>query len=180
MARALRGGGAAVNSARLAASVVVAAPAPWLEPALQPLLPQSQPLPAPAAPPPLPPLLPPPLPPPPPMSPPPMPLAPMPPQEEEPFDRTPDAELAALFPWLGLYPAADVASPPPAAPPPHEDAPHEDDALCVVCLDAPRNASLPGCAGAHADVLCGRCVAKLLARASPACPLCRAPATAPA
>jgi hypothetical protein len=179
MARALRGGGAAVNSARVAASVVVAAPAPWLEPAPLPPPPprQHQPLAA-AAPLPLPPLPPPsqpPQPPQPPQQPPPPPPMPLPPQEAEPFDRTPDAELAALFPWMGLYPAAAVAAPSPAPPPPCEDAPHEDDGLCVVCLDAPRDTPLGGCAAAHPPCVCGSCAARLRTAAAPACPLCRAP-----
>jgi hypothetical protein len=77
----------------------------------------------------------------------------------------------AVFPWLAFRDDAVVPAPP--APP--ADAAHEDDDLCVCCLDAPRDTPLAGCAAAHAPVMCAACVALLLARATPACPLCRAP-----
>ena len=87
----------------------------------------------------------------------------------------PDAELAALFPWLKLSDdAAPAASPAAPAVAVADDVPHEDDGLCVVCLDAPRDAPLPGCATSHVDVLCAGCAAALRARGAP-CPLCRAP-----
>jgi hypothetical protein len=87
-----------------------------------------------------------------------------------------DAEIAARFPRMALR-----DEPPPAAPAaamPCVDAPHEDDELCVCCLDAPRDTPLAGCAAAHAPVVCAGCAGQLLAGAAPACPLCRAPATA--
>ena len=105
---------------------------------------------------------------------------PPPPPRDEGCPPTPDSELAALFPWLGLGDVAPAPPPParaPSPPPAAADEAHEDDHLCVVCLDGPRDASLPGCAGAHADVLCAACAAVLFARQAP-CPLCRAPSRA--
>ena len=90
------------------------------------------------------------------------------------------AAVEALFPWLSM---ADEAAP--AAESQHEvaapavDAPHEDDDLCVICLDAPRDTPLAGCAYRHPAALCADCARRLLAPggAQPAvCPLCRAPA----
>lgn len=74
-----------------------------------------------------------------------------------------------LFPWLAM---ADTPAPAALQP---ADAAHEDDALCVICLDAERDTPLPGCAAAHAAVLCGGCAARVLLAAAPTCPLCRAP-----
>jgi hypothetical protein len=99
----------------------------------------------------------------------------------------PSSEELCVFPWLAFREDACSASAAPlapaAAPPPHAtsggDAPHEDDELCVVCLDAPRDTPLAGCAAVHAPVLCAACVARLLAGAAPACPLCRAPVVQP-
>ena len=80
--------------------------------------------------------------------------------------------LATLFPWLQM----DRAAPPAVvAPPAAVDEVHEDDHLCVVCLDAPREATLAGCADRHAPVLCEDCVAMLMGTPVPTCPLCRAP-----
>ena len=188
MARTLRRGqrsGAVVSTSRLGASVVVAASAPIVEPpasssSSSPLRPRVQQQQAqrtvPPAPAPLPARASVPqgrsaaataLPPPPPQTAPPGPMS--------------DAELAALFPWLNLSADAAPAAPRPSAQPPAiavaiTDETHEDDHLCVVCLDAPRDTPLPGCADAHPVVLCAACVARLLAAAAPACPLCRAPA----
>ena len=154
----------AVNTARIAASVVVAPTARIIADAAPPQPQPPQP-PSPQPPPP----------PPPPPAPPAQTRAPAvasvppaasPPQQQDDVRPTPDAELAVLFPWLGL---GDVAPPLAAA-----DEAHEDDHLCVVCLDGPRDTSLPGCAAVHADVLCAGCAAALLARHKP-CPLCRAP-----
>ena len=72
-----------------------------------------------------------------------------------------------LFPWLAQ------GSPEPAGP--FADVAHDDDGLCIVCLDEPRSTALPGCADAHAPVLCAGCVALLRRGNAPACPLCRAP-----
>ena len=92
------------------------------------------------------------------------------------------AAAEALFPWLSLADApggtpTGAAPAPPAVP---EDTPHEDDHLCVICLDAPRDTLLAGCADTHPAALCADCARRLLAAggAQPAvCPLCRAPAT---
>jgi len=43
---------------------------------------------------------------------------------------------------------------------------HEDDALCIVCLDAPRDTALACCGAAHPPLLCADCAAALLARAN--------------
>ena len=79
-----------------------------------------------------------------------------------------EARLEDLFPWLAVQSAPEPAQP--------ADAAHEDDDLCVICLDAPRETALSGCAAAHLPALCRGCVAQLLAGAAPVCPLCRAPA----
>ena len=92
------------------------------------------------------------------------------------------AEAAAtpesLFPWLSLVDAPGE-SPTGYSSVMPEDAPHEDDHLCVICLDAPRDTSLAGCADKHPAALCATCARRLLTAggAQPAaCPLCRAPA----
>jgi hypothetical protein len=100
----------------------------------------------------------------------PLPLPPPPPPDAV----TSDAALAAIFPWMALHDAAPVHNPQQRAGA-VVDAAHEDDTLCVCCLDAERDTPLPGCAGAHPPVMCGACAVVLCARASPACPLCRAP-----
>jgi hypothetical protein len=86
---------------------------------------------------------------------------------------TSDVELASLFPWMALHSAPPPPPPPP--PPPAVDESHEDDALCVCCLDAPRDTPLVGCGGAHPPCVCADCAALLKTAAAPACPLCRAP-----
>ena len=179
MARALgRGGGAASvsNTARVAASVVVAAPAPIVERgappstaccAHAPQLDSARRAPETSSP-----------------------AQRKPPSRQQPQPQqppqqathaTPDVQLAALFPGLSLASASPAA--PPSAPQPAgvanagtaDDSAHEDDALCICCLDSPRDTALPGCAGAHADVLCAPCAALLCDRPAPVCPLCREP-----
>lgn len=77
-----------------------------------------------------------------------------------------DDALAELFPWLALGPPAAQRI----------DPAHEDDALCIICLDADRDTPLPGCAAAHAPVLCAACAVAVCARAAKAvCPWCDAP-----
>jgi hypothetical protein len=98
--------------------------------------------------------------------------------------RSPDAPAAAASRGA----RAPLPKPRPAPPPllpllPHEqeqqqqqqDDDDDDDALCVCCLDAARDTPLPGCAAAHAPVLCAPCAVAVCARAGPTCPLCRAP-----
>ena len=84
----------------------------------------------------------------------------------------PDAAIEELFPWLALGDAA----------PCEQDAAHEDDGLCIICLDAERSTPLPGCADAHAPVLCATCAAAMCARAAQqaVCPWCSAPCAAAA
>jgi hypothetical protein len=70
------------------------------------------------------------------------------------------ADTEAALAGLGLN-----DDPPPA---------HEDDALCIVCLDAPRDTALACCGAAHPPLLCADCAAALLARANggpAACPV---------
>jgi hypothetical protein len=56
------------------------------------------------------------------------------------------------------------------------DAAHEDDELCIICLDAPRDTALPGCASTHAAALCAPCAVRVAgAQGAACCPLCRAP-----
>ena len=100
----------------------------------------------------------------------------------QPAAAPPSAEAAAtaeaLFPWLSLADAPGE-SPTGSSPVMPEDAPHEDDHLCVICLDAPRDTPLAGCADTHPAALCAACARRLLTAggAQPAaCPLCRAPA----
>jgi hypothetical protein len=111
-----------------------------------------------------------------------------PPQQQQPSRRVP---LPKPRPAMRSAPAAHAAAAtpaPPAAkqsiiapavlPPPTSapcDAPHEDDALCVCCLDEPRDTALPGCGAAHPPVMCAGCAVRLLARAVPTCPVCRRP-----
>ena len=79
----------------------------------------------------------------------------------------PGAAIEELFPWLALGDAT----------PAEQDAAHEDDGLCIICLDAERSTPLPGCADAHAPVLCATCAAAMCARAAQqaVCPWCSAP-----
>jgi hypothetical protein len=79
------------------------------------------------------------------------------------------ASAVDIFPWLAV---ADTPAPAALQP---ADVAHEVDALCVICLDAERDTPLPGCAAAHAAVLCSGCAARVLLAAAPTCPLCRAP-----
>jgi hypothetical protein len=95
--------------------------------------------------------------------------------------RTSDAELARLFPWLGIEAAAPVEAPaaaivataaPAGAAGAEED--DGDDGCCAICMDAERDTALEPCG--HA-LLCGACALKVLRTAAPACPVCRVPAT---
>jgi hypothetical protein len=123
--------------------------------------------------------------------------APPPPPPPPPHAAMSDAALASLFPWLAMHdeplplpaapslapvaaaPAAPAAAPEPPSAAVCADEAHEDDALCVCCLDEPRDTALAGCGDAHAPVMCAACAQLLLQRPSPLCPLCRAPATRP-
>ena len=102
----------------------------------------------------------------------------------------PDASPAARpasSPPLSMAEIALSAAPKPVQPllavHVHTEATHEDEGLCIVCLDAPADTSLPGCDGAHAVVLCAPCAVRIVAVPAPAraggacCPLCRAPAS---
>jgi hypothetical protein len=62
---------------------------------------------------------------------------------------------------------------PAAAPAPHSDA---EEALCVLCLDAPKDHIIIPCG--H-QCVCGPCAEKLKrVKRNPACPICREPINA--
>jgi hypothetical protein len=116
--------------------------------------------------------------PPPPPNPPPTPTpAPAPADASE--ERSSDALLAELFPWMRMHgdvpPAPAAAAPAQAVAPASAAAPgggsdDGDDGSCAICLDAERTTALVPCG--HA-LLCAACADKVLRTAAPACPVCR-------
>ena len=87
-------------------------------------------------------------------------------QAASPVGGVDDAEalMADLFPHLRIAGGSSRSASP---------APLDDDALCVVCMDAPRDTPLRACAQRHAPVLCAPCAAIVRATgAAPSCPWC--------
>lgn len=69
--------------------------------------------------------------------------------------------------------AAIACDPPTAAPAPPPEDPHADALLCVICLIAPRNASLVHAGTAH--LCCCMPCANQVQACGERCPMCRAP-----
>ena len=84
-----------------------------------------------------------------------------------------DADLAELFPWLAVGADAEAGGGGGSEPG------DVDDACCIVCLDAPRDTALAGCAGVHDPMLCAACAVAVTTSARAACLWCGAPCGAP-